>query len=101
MASDGDFGTILESGSFWAVAVAAVAGFLGWRIGAAKDSVRVEIHDQRIKELQQSIDTIRGVDAREARDAAAALASINTTLQSMAEILGRLDARITKLEEKR
>lgn len=100
MASDGDFGAMIESGSFWAVALAAIAGFMGWRIGTAKDSVRVEIHEQRIKELQQAMEGLRSIDASEAKDAAVALAQINTTLQSMAEILARLDARTTKLEER-
>ena len=71
---------------WWAMALAAVTGFLGWRVKAAQDSVRLE----RVREDMQKTDArlaamevrLSGIEVKDAR--------IETRLDAIVQMLGEM-----------
>ena len=84
-----------EFGShWWALAIAAVTGFLGWRVKSAQDSVRLERMREDLDGLQQELRQFRAeaearlgkADVREAR--------LETRLDAIIQVLGELRAEL-------
>jgi len=81
------------------VALVAATGFIGWRIGAAKDAVRIYYQKEQLEKLQTEVSELRREMHGEARASASSLAHINSSLSSTAQVLERLEERIAKVED--
>lgn len=90
--------SILQQGGFLTLIIAGVSGLIGWRIGSAKDSVRVEHHGQQIKSLNERLDTMARSQAESDRETATTLAKLNVTLESMSAIMTKLEKRLSDVE---
>lgn len=90
---------LADSGGFWSIIVAAAAGVLGWRVGAAKDQVRIQSHADRLRELERRFERLSERDIANDKGTAATLSAINSTLSAIATTLNRLDVRLTALEK--
>lgn len=95
MPSDNPF----EQPGLLAILLAAFTGFIGWRVGTAKDSVRIEAHEARLNKLSDQIEAMSRSESKESKETGEQLARIAVTLNSVAETLGRLDRRLSKLED--
>lgn len=83
------------------VVFAAIAGFLGWRVGTAQDAVRIKVQEDAIKKLTAQVEVLRADLSKEARDLSTTMSAVNSSLESTARLLDRMDQRIGKLEDRR
>jgi hypothetical protein len=88
--SDKDRNMDFTEPGWWAIASAAVAGFVGWRMSTAKDAVRIEsmMRDQEaMKERLRSLEN--GSMAT-----ATALAKLGAEMQAINRVLSRLENKL-------
>lgn len=79
---------------WWAIIVAAVTGFLGWRLKAAQDAVRLETLMRDFERLEVRIEARVKSLEQGSLSTASALASITAEIQSIGRTLKRLDDRM-------
>ena len=79
---------------WWAIIVAAITGFLGWRIKGAQDAVRLENLMRDFERLEVRIEArVKSLEQGNL-STASALAAITAEVQSIGRTLKRLDDRI-------
>lgn len=98
MASDNGMHDLVNNSSIWTVAMAAIAGFIGLRVGAAKDSVRLQIHTDQLTKLETQMEKVIERDSKSDKETAIAISSINTTLTTLVSAVNRIDARLLEME---
>jgi hypothetical protein len=75
---------------WWAVAIAALGGFFGWRIATAKDAVRIEALKASVEKLEAKVS---GVETGRAQDRVA-LATMAANIESIGRTLARLENKL-------
>jgi hypothetical protein len=83
---------IMEPG-WWAMGIAALGGFVGWRVVTAKDNVRIELMAREQEAIKERLRTLEvGTTST-----ATALATLAAQFENIGRTLERLE---TKLDEK-
>jgi len=90
--------TLLEQGGIWTGIIAGLTGLIGWRIGAAKDSVVLQYHGKQINEIEKQLSALSKSQTDSDRETATALAKLNVTLESMSSIMTKLEKRLSDVE---
>jgi hypothetical protein len=79
---------------WWGIIVAAITGFLGWRLKAAQDAVRLETLMRDFERLELRLEARVKSLEQGSISTATALASINAELIGIGRTLKRLDDRL-------
>lgn len=87
-----------SGGAGLGVAGAILGSAIGYVAAISRNSTQIANLQDRIRSLEVKVDRLAESENASDKEAATALASINTTLTSMAEILNKLDQRMTGLE---
>jgi hypothetical protein len=87
--ADDEGGSMLDSipGHWWAIFAAAVTGFVGFRISAAQDKVRVEILRGEVDAVKNRLAQLEGGSARVAET----LARMDERLEGVGRTLSRIE----------
>lgn len=102
---------IVQSGGLIGLLVAAATGFIGWRIGTATDSVKLEntireLGDERrqrerdISILHEKMERLNERDSEDIKKLTSLIAGQSSTLSAMADQLGRIHDRMDRLERR-
>jgi len=73
---------------------------LGWAVAVARNSTHIAAIERRVGIVEHKMDRLLESEALSDKQTAAALASINTTLTSVAGVLNKLDTRLDQLESR-
>lgn len=89
-----------EGGGAWGFVAGIGGAVLGWVSALVRNSTQISDLGRRMETVEKKVDRLVRDEADTDKEAAAALARINTTLSNVAEILNKMDARMNNIEER-
>lgn len=88
--STGATGVNIEEPGWWAVAIAALGAFIGWRTKAAADSVKIQMLESETSAVKERLRALENGSVA----TASALATLSAQMEGLGRTLARIDARL-------
>lgn len=75
---------------WWAIAIAALGGFFGWRVATAKDAVRIDTMQREQEAMKERLRSLENGSIA----TATALATMGANIESIGKTLSRLEGKL-------